>query len=422
MEASTRLSKAQQGLLAFLREKSGQVVTQDAVLAATGWKPATLKAYVSKGNLAELVRENDDGSLLVISGADLDPWTLLRTITQSGSTREVGGPCESNLARALVRKARDNMTLALELYNRPALENRLDAFCILFCTAWEQLLKAEIVEEEGEDRIFTEIEPGQRPKTISLEKALDKRFPANDPVRANIAEIAELRHGATHLLMPEAQSVLSRLFQAGVLNFTKRFPALGGVPVFPQSSSGLLSLIADPEQVDVVALRQTYGAKTAEAIAEMIDSLKTQIEKTNDERFAISVEYKLVLTRSDSKADIRLTTASSGTGPALLIEKPVAVEKSHPHALHDLVGAVNKRAQSRLNDYDVQAVIFRENWKAANNEFHYYIPRHKLHFYSEKSAVHIADKIGADPEYIARARESYRHHLKKQSRSSNKGK
>ena len=374
MDPMSRLSKAQQGLLALLREKSGQKANQDEVLTATGWKPATLKAYLSKGNLAELVRENEDGSLLVISGPELDAWTLLRTITQSGSTREVGGPCESNLARALVRKARDNMTLALELYNRPTLENRLDAFCILFCTAWEQLLKAEIVEDEGEDKIFTELEPGKRPKTISLEKALDKRFAANDPTRANIAEIAELRHGATHLLMPEAQSVLSRLFQAGVINFTKRFPSLGGVPVFPQSSSGLLSLIADPEQVDVVALRQTYGMKTAEAIAEMIDSLRTRIEKTNDERFAISVEYKLVLTRSESKADIRLTTAPAGTGPALLIEKPVAVEKTHPYSLGDLVAALNKKVQTRLNEYDAQAIIFRENWKASNNDFHYYIP------------------------------------------------
>lgn len=34
------------------------------------------------------------------------------------------------------------MMLALELYNRPSLDNRLDAFVLCFCTAWEQLLKA----------------------------------------------------------------------------------------------------------------------------------------------------------------------------------------------------------------------------------------------------------------------------------------
>ena len=196
MESTTRLSDAQQALLRLLRQNSGKTITREATLAATQWKPATLKAYLSKGHLSEFLREDEGDSLRVLSGPDLDEWTFLRAVTQSGSTREVGGPCKSNLARALVRKARDNMTLALEVYNRPTLENRLDAFCMLFCTAWEQLLKAEIVELEGEERIYTENEPGKRPKTISLEKALEKRLAANDPVRANIVEIAQLRHGA----------------------------------------------------------------------------------------------------------------------------------------------------------------------------------------------------------------------------------
>lgn len=39
------------------------------------------------------------------------------------------------------------MMLALELYNRPSIENRMDAFVMCFCTSWEQLLKAILIEK-----------------------------------------------------------------------------------------------------------------------------------------------------------------------------------------------------------------------------------------------------------------------------------
>jgi hypothetical protein len=402
------LSEAQRGLLELLRANSGKSVTRDEVLTATGWKAATLKAYLSKGHLVPFLSESSDGQYSVKTGAELDEWTFARQMTQSGSVRELGAPCRSNLARALVRKARDNIVLGLELYNRPTLENRLDAFCMMFCTAWEQLLKAEIIESEGEDVIYTEVEDGKRPKTISLEKALDKRLAANDPVRANVLAIAELRHGATHLLMPEVQSVLSRLFQAGVINFAKRFPSLGGMPLFPSSSSGLMSLISDPEKINVVALRQMYGEKTAKGILDLVSTLDANIEKTQDERFAIGVEYRLVLTKSESKADIRLTTAAEADGNAAVVEKAVPVDKIYPYSMGDVALQLSSRLSLKINGYDVQAMLAREKWKVQNNDFHHYTSRFKLHQYSEQAITVLADKISADPQYLPRARSSLR--------------
>lgn len=403
-----RLSEAQKGLLTLLRAKSGKTLTRAEVLASTGWKPATLKAYLSKGHLDSFLKEAADGQFTVKTGSDLDEWTFARQMTQSGSVREIGAPCKSNLARALVRKARDNMVLALELYNRPTLENRLDGFCMLFCTAWEQLLKAAIIESEGEDVIYTEVEEGKRPKTISLEKALDKQLAANDPVRANILAIAELRHGATHLLMPEAQAVLSRLFQAGVINFARRFPRLGGMPLFPSSSSGLMSLISDPEALDVVALREMYGEKTANGILDLVSRLDAAIEKTKDERFAIGVDYRLVLTKSESKADIRLTTAADADASAAVIERAVPVDKMYPFSFGDVAKRLSARLQTVVNGYDVQAMLAREKWKTQNNEFHHYTSRFKIHQYSERAVVVLMERIQADTAYLLRARSSYR--------------
>ena len=60
------------------------------------------------------------------------------------------------------------MMLALELYNRPSLENKLDGFVLLFCTAWEQLTKAMLIESKGEDSIFLPPNNKGFRETISL--------------------------------------------------------------------------------------------------------------------------------------------------------------------------------------------------------------------------------------------------------------
>jgi hypothetical protein len=42
----------------------------------------------------------------------------------------------------------------------------------LFCTAWEQLLKAEILAAHGEGAVFLPAKQGRRPESITLSKCL----------------------------------------------------------------------------------------------------------------------------------------------------------------------------------------------------------------------------------------------------------
>ncbi|MCV6004036.1 DUF3644 domain-containing protein, partial [Escherichia coli] len=86
---------------------------------------------------------------------DINFIEFKKRLSQSKHYQELGHRCKSNLAKALIKKSRDNMMLALELYNRPSLENKLDGFVMLFSTAWEQLLKSMIIEAEGELAIYS---------------------------------------------------------------------------------------------------------------------------------------------------------------------------------------------------------------------------------------------------------------------------
>jgi hypothetical protein len=136
-------------------------------------------------------QEDAAKNYLVTFRPDTSEEEFRRQVTQSKRVDHF----ESPLARALLQRSADNFCLALEVYNRPTLANRLDAFALLFTTAWEQLLKAELVEAHGEDSIFKPIKPNHRRESIALQACLERLFPNDaDPIRRSVEMIAELRH------------------------------------------------------------------------------------------------------------------------------------------------------------------------------------------------------------------------------------
>ncbi|WP_223863166.1 DUF3644 domain-containing protein, partial [Enterobacter hormaechei] len=52
---------------------------------------------------------------------------------------------ELKIYKGLLKRSLDAFILSLEVYNRPSLDNRVEAFCILSINAWELLLKAELI-------------------------------------------------------------------------------------------------------------------------------------------------------------------------------------------------------------------------------------------------------------------------------------
>ncbi len=410
MTKNSPLGARQRSFFDLLRDRSGKSVTDEEILEATGWKRSTWKVYSGNGVLDPFLAPVSAGTYKVVCPPDIDEWEFHRRLSQSPQRRHIGAPCKQALARELVKKSRDNMILALELYNRPSLENRLDAFSMLFCTAWEQLLKAELIEQDGETAIFRPQKPGRRRESISLSDAVAKCFDQNDLVRKNLETIEELRHGATHLLMAPLQAPLSRLFQAGVINFSTRFKEVAAEPLLPRSAVGLLSLVGDDSLPDATDLKKLYGEITAADIAELAAELGTEIRSVNDPRFAVTVEYRLALTKKEKDGDIMLATAADGANTGLVLVKPVSVDKTHPFRAAEVLTEVTMRTSLPFNRHDLQAVLHKEGWKNSDNEFHHLQLNPDTSKYSEKAVAYICRCITQRPEYLQNARESLSHH------------
>ena len=420
------------------KEARAESVTVEEILQATGWKSVTFGTYFAKGQLSEYLSKIDDGIFAVSNTLDLDPVTFSRNLSQSKHRRELGHNCKSRLAKALLKKSRDNMILALELYNRPSLENRLDSFVLCFCAAWEQLLKATLIERDGESRIF---QPNPGPdgirKTISLRECLTRYFASNNLIQKNIDRINYYRNQAVHLLMPEVQGSISRMFQSGVMNYSKIFHEFSQQAFLPSSHAGMLSLVGEIRDHSNTTIIAKYGKKVGGELISLLDSLNEEVKKINDIEFAIPLDVKLVFAKNDDEGNTvtlsRAEAGMEGLAKAIVVEKPVDRSKTHPFRTTDAVKEINQRISDRfgggyvqqhfenstvlqgkkeINIHDFQSIAHKNKWKRSNNSWHYLHENPETHYYSDDAIEECISKIRDNTIYLENARESYRNRSK----------
>lgn len=324
------------------------------------------------------------------------------------------------------------MTLALELYNRPSLENKLDGFVLLFCTAWEQLSKARLIDRDGEESIFESANKKGIRQTISLRACLARLYTNKDLIRKNIEMVADWRDQAVHLLMPELQAIASRIFQSGVLNFSHEFEAFSLVPFIAVQHTGMMTIVGDFKLPAMSLLKTQYG-NAAQEILDLATSIQNEVEQADDMSFAIPLKVHLVFAQGEGDAQVVLTKAS-GTANDLnelrqklrVIEKTVDLDKSHPYSqtkLQQLVNAklVAERDQTKLikcipcrnkltglpelNSHCIQACIIRLGWKISNNMYHYHAKLANRHQYSDAAVVELAKYITREDSFVAQAKQ-----------------
>jgi len=435
-----KVNKTHERFLEFLKDKerSNQRFLKEELLLATGWKESTFKTYFNKGQLSDFLSETSGGYFESSNSLNLSLIEFSKKLSQSKHRRGLGHNCKSKLSKALLRKARDNMLLALELYNRPSLENRMDGFVMCFCTAWEQLLKAIIIEEQGEAAIFTKVRRDGIKETISLRDSIGLIFKDNDNVRVNLEKIVYFRDQAVHLLMPEVQGIASRAFQSGVLNFSAKFEQFTEQPFLHSSHSGMISLVGDFKHPPVSVLKSNYG-DIADEILALAEGLEKDINTINDIEFAIPLDVKLVFAKDGDIHGQMVTIARAEDGmeglkKALIVHKPIDREKSHPYLEKEAINVLNDRLYRKydestlssilkakckktgkliINPHCYRAIVEKLKVKNSNNKYHHKNNKPELHYYSEEFIEYIMKKIEERNDFVIKAKSSYKPARKK---------
>ncbi len=300
-----------------------------------------------------------------------------------------------------------------------------------FCTAWEQFLKAILIERDGEECIFRKTSKRGLKETVSLRECLDKVYPEKSNVRKNIEQIAYLRDQAVHLLMPEIQGIMSRVFQSGVLNYTSKFEEFTEVSFLNSSHAGMISLVGEFKSPPAAIMKSTYGDIASEII-ELASSVQQDVEASDDIEFAIPLNVKLVFaTDAEDGSTIAIARADEGIEglkKALVIEKPVDRAKSHPLLQKDAINEINVRLQGRYDETKLKkhlsgtcrktgmpainrncfdAILFKNKWKQSNNRYHYKNQYPEIRYYSNDLIEEFIKKVMENESYLKVAKDSY---------------
>lgn len=353
-------------LLDVLRklEDSEKAFTAKEVAESVGYSVNSVNKYFNEKLKGEyLVKVNRSiwkcKGINTLSNADFFKLMSQSVNTHAKSPDEV-------LSEQLMKRSHDAFTLALEVYNRPTLGNRVEAFTILMVNAWELILKAELVKVDGAQSIFKESS-----FSISIREAISRLMLPHENTTKNLETLIDLRDQAIHLLIPELQPQLSRLFQATVLNYQKRYKKLMGNSPLAGQSVGLLSLIVDGCEPEVAVIKENYGELTANQVKQFLGKFTRLAHECDSDEFSISVDYKLALTKKASESDLSLSLSDGGE-KAIIIRETKDPDITHPYHQRAAIDEINARQSQKITSYSFQAGIQKHKVQKSKRSNHHY--------------------------------------------------
>ncbi len=385
-------------------EVNGTIFTADMIVEQTTYSKNSVNKYINEKLLDKYVFHAGSRTKYRCEGvAALSNEEFLALMSQSAKAKKKTP--EEQFYEKLIGRSLDAFTLALEVYNRPSMKNRVEAFAIMMVNAWELLLKAEILKVDGYEKIFYDDD-----RSISVTDALKRRLQEKDPVRINLETLIDLRDQAVHLLIPELQSQLSRLFQATVLNYQTRYKnEMGNAPLSGQSV-GMLSLVLDGPKPEIALIQKQYGKHTANSISRFINQFDKTAKEIDSTEFTIPIDYRLALVKREDESDLSLSVGDEGEG-AIIITKTKDPELTHPYRTKEALDEINKRQTvDFIKSGAFQAVLNKHKVnKQKKSDYRYEIdgiPR-----YSEKFIVWFVDNL-KQPNWLESAKEFRRQQLR----------
>jgi len=238
----------------------------------------------------------------------------------------------------------------------------MEAFCFLFCNAWELLLKAKLLNDGN--KIFYRKRRKRTRKSLSLDDCLNRIFTAeNDPIKLNIKNIHELRNKATHLVIPFIPVDIMGLFQAGILNYPRVLQNWFGMSLSSRVPLGMMALVYDfdPKEhsLEYARMKRRLSTETIHWLTEFQQDIRNQALSLGDDaqQFYIPIDFNLAITRSIRKADIVLSEGKQGE-EALILRVPKYPDTTHPYRGKEVIELVNQRFAGKqiINTFDIRCV------------------------------------------------------------------
>lgn len=161
----------------------------------------------------------------------------------------------------LLDKSQEAFLLAIELYNRPTIRYHVEGCSFFICNAWELMLKAYLVREDGSSSIYY---PSSE-RTLSLADCLKKVITnENDPLRLNLKVVNDLRNTSTHFVTDEYEIFYGPILQECVKYYDEKLRDLHGIEISDRIPENYLALSVRRGDVDIDVIRARYSKEVVD--------------------------------------------------------------------------------------------------------------------------------------------------------------
>lgn len=310
----------------------------------------------------------------------------------------------------LLNKAKEAFTMAIEIYNKPTIQYRVEGFAMFISNAWELMLKAYMLKKFGEKSIYYKDNPE---RTLSIENCIKNIFTnTKDPLRLNLEKIIELRNTSTHFITEEYEMVYIPLFQACILNFNEKMMAFHEIDmttVIPQNFLTLSVSMKSLSESEIIA-------KYPEEIAQKVLSLKDRVDDlsiSNNENFSIRIDHYHYLTKNRDEATSFVGITKSSDVNVKIVKELKDPNNTHNYTAKSCIEKIQQKivkesTSLKYNGMPAKFTSFHFNnfckyFGLKSNEKFCYIHKQftqPQYTYSQQLIDFIIEEIQKDPEYI----------------------
>ncbi len=312
------------------------------------------------------------------------------------------------LTKNLIENSIEAYILALETINRPSVKYRMEAFCFLFCNAWELVMKAKLL-NDGEKILHRK--KRKKPRTsLTFDECLDKIFTSDmNPIRLNLKKIHDFRCEAIHLVIPFVPPDIMGLFQAGVINYPKVLAEWFNISLSEKIPLGMMVLVYDfdpkKHSLESAKMARRLPIETINWLKEFQSEIRKQAVLLGEtaQLYFIPINLKLVITKNPNKADIILSSGKVGK-ETIVLEVPKDIDKTHPYIRKELKEVINEKlaGSAFITPRDINCITAVFNLKD-NTEF-VYSQKHFSPKYSDAFADWIVRKIRENKNFLTNTR------------------
>ena len=221
------------------------------------------------------------------------------------------------LINTLLDKSEEAFLMAIEIYNKPTINYRLEGFAFFICNAWELLLKSKML--QNNESIYYPDKPN---RTISLSNCITNVFTNDkDPVRKNLEILVGLRNTSTHFVIKEMDSIYLPFMQANVLNYSQKLFDYFGRDITQKINSSFMTLVINNEEVSEENILSRYGDNIFNRYYKMKDETKQIIAENANEKLAIKVDLNVKIVKDKEEAKTTFRIAKDGEEPVSIIKE-----------------------------------------------------------------------------------------------------